>query len=79
MHIYIFPFTGKPMNIYIYVCMYVCISPGGGNGNPLQHSCLGNPTDRRLADYSPCGCKELDTNTFTTFSHPFPLWLTTGH
>ena len=29
-------------------------SPGGGNGNPLQHSCLGNPTDRgawRATDY----------------------------
>ena len=23
-----------------------CKSPGGGNGNPLQYSCLGNPTDR---------------------------------
>ena len=22
------------------------ISPGGGNSNPLQFSCLGNPTDR---------------------------------
>ena len=22
-------------------------SPGGGNGNPLQYSCLGNPKDRR--------------------------------
>ena len=21
-------------------------SPGGGHGNPLQHSCLGNPMDR---------------------------------
>ena len=21
-------------------------SPGGGNSNPLQYSCLGNPTDR---------------------------------
>ena len=21
-------------------------SPGGGNGNPLQHSCLGNPMER---------------------------------
>jgi len=21
-------------------------SPGGGNGNPLQYSCLGSPTDR---------------------------------
>ena len=23
-------------------------SPGKGNGNPLQYSCLGNPTDRRV-------------------------------
>ena len=22
-------------------------SPGGGHGNPLQHSCLENPMDRR--------------------------------
>ena len=22
-------------------------SPGRGNGNPLQYSCLGNPMDRR--------------------------------
>ena len=22
------------------------ISPGGGNGNPIQYSCLGNPMDR---------------------------------
>ena len=21
-------------------------SPGGGNGNPLEYSCLGNPMDR---------------------------------
>ena len=21
-------------------------SPGGGNGNPLQYSCVGNPIDR---------------------------------
>ena len=24
------------------------ISPGRGNGNPLQCSCLGNPTDRKV-------------------------------
>ena len=22
------------------------LSPGGGNGNPLQYSCLGNPMDK---------------------------------
>ena len=24
-------------------------SPGGGNGNPLQYSCLKNPTDREAS------------------------------
>ena len=28
-------------------------SPGGGNGNPLQYTCLKNPMDRSLVDYSP--------------------------
>ena len=36
-------------------------SPGEGNGNPLQYSCLGNPMDRSLTGYSPRGCKEQDT------------------
>ena len=38
-------------------------SPGEGNGNPLQYSCLRNPMDRainRLVGYSPWGHKELD-------------------
>ena len=36
-------------------------SPGGGNGNPLQSSCLENPHGQRsLAGFSPPGCKELD-------------------
>ena len=35
-------------------------SPGGGNGNPLQDSCLENPMDRgSLAGCSPQGHKEL--------------------
>ena len=36
-------------------------SPGGGNGNPLQYSCLGNSKDRG-AGWSPVpgGCKESD-------------------
>ena len=34
-------------------------SPGGGNGNPLQYSCLGNPVNKRsLAGYSPWGLKK---------------------
>jgi len=35
-------------------------SPGGGNGNPLQYSCLGYSMDRGIMGYSPWGCKELD-------------------
>ena len=35
-------------------------SPGGGNGNPLQHSCLENPMDRGAWRTIPWGCKELD-------------------
>ena len=34
-------------------------SPGVGNGNPLQYSCLENSMDRGVG-CSPWGCKELD-------------------
>ena len=37
-------------------------SPGEGNGNPLQYSCLENPHGQRsLAGYSPWGREESDT------------------
>ena len=37
-------------------------SPGEGNGNPLQYSCLGNPTDRETWQATVHGVsKELDT------------------
>ena len=38
-------------------------SPGGGHGDPLQHSYLENPTDRgsSLAGYGSYGHKESDT------------------
>ena len=37
-------------------------SPGGGNGNPLQYSCLENLHGQKsLAGYSLRGRKELDT------------------
>ena len=36
-------------------------SPGGGNGKPLQYSCLENPHGQRsLAGYNPWGPQELD-------------------
>ena len=37
-------------------------SPGEGNGNPLQYSCLGKSHgQRKLVGYSPWGHKKLDT------------------
>ena len=45
-------------------------SPGGGYGNPLEYSCLENPHGQRsLVDYSPWGCKELDTTEVTWHAH----------
>ena len=45
-------------------------SPGEGNGNPLQYSCLENPMDRGcLAGYSPLGRKESDTTEQLTLSY----------
>ena len=35
-------------------------SLGEGNGNPLQHSCLGNPTDRGAWWAAVCGVAESD-------------------
>ena len=37
-------------------------SPGGGNGNLFQYSCLVNYKNTGAwASYSPWGCKEADT------------------
>ena len=47
-----------------------------GNGNPLQYSCLENPTDGAAwqATVSPCGRKESDTTEQLHFLHfPFQL------
>ena len=42
-------------------------SPGGGNGNPLQYSCLENPMDRgALWAIVHKGPKELDTTEDVT-------------
>ena len=35
-------------------------SPGGGNGNPLQDACLGNPMDRRVWGATVQRVTELD-------------------
>ena len=52
------------------------LSPGEGNGNPPQYSCLENPHGlRSLAGYSPQGHKESDTNEHLTHTqHPVCSW-----
>jgi len=45
-------------------------SPGGGNDNPLQYSCLENPHGQRsLAGYSSWDHKESDTTEATEHPH----------
>ena len=51
-------------------------SPGEGNGNPLQYSCLENSMDwRTLVGYSPWGCKELDMTERLHFSANIYIYL----
>ena len=40
-------------------------SPGGGNGNPLQYSCLEDSTDRGAWWVTVHGIAELDTTEVT--------------
>ena len=43
-------------------------SPGEGNGNPFQYSCLENPTDRRVWRATAYGVTELDTTELLILS-----------
>ena len=48
-------------------------SPGEGNGNPLQYSCLENPHGQRsLAGCSPRGQKEPDETERLSAAHICP-------
>ena len=51
-------------------------SPGEGNSNPLQYSCLESPMDGGVwqALSSPWSCKELDMTEWLHFPY-FPRWL----
>ena len=57
------------------------ISPGEGNGNPLQYSFLEKSREQRsLTGYSPWNCKESDTTaqlhfTFKLFSKKILVFL----
>ena len=44
-------------------------SPGGGNGNPLQYSCLENSWTEEPAGYNPWCLKESDTTKGLTHTH----------
>ena len=47
-------------------------SPGRGNGNPLQYSCLGNPIDRRAWWAIAHRVAESDTTEqLTHIDHPY--------
>jgi len=50
-------------------------SPGEGNGNPLQYSCLGKSHGpRNLVGYSPWGHRELDTTERLQFTSLHFRW-----
>ena len=50
-------------------------SPGEGNGNPLQYSCLENPVDGGAWQATVRGVAELDTTEWLYFSFWLTLWL----
>ena len=45
-------------------------SPGEGNGNPLQYSCLENPMEGPLVGYSSWGLKRIRHDLATKQLHP---------
>ena len=51
-------------------------SLGGGHGNSLQYSCLGESHGQKnLAGYSPWGCTELDMTEETEHAFKFKKFL----
>ena len=49
-------------------------SPGGGNANQLQYSCLKNPMERRAWWATVCGVTESDTTEGTWQTHLEAVW-----
>ena len=50
-------------------------SPGGGNGNPLQYSCLENLMDRGVWWATVHTVAELDMTEVTEHAHIFSIYL----
>ena len=48
-------------------------SPGGGNGNPLQCSCLGNPMGRGAWQATILGVAKSQTSLSTQVSYALPV------
>ena len=48
--------------------------PGGGPGNPLQYSCLGNPMDRRTCQATVHGVTKSETPAGNWVYTPYLLW-----
>ena len=53
-------------------------SPGVGNVNPLQYSCMGNSMDRGAWWAPPWGHKESDMTEHTHHTHTKDAWLESG-
>ena len=54
-------------------------SPGEGNGNPLQYSCLGNPMKQRsLAGYCPWSRERVRYNLATQQQFTWPVYICTA-
>ena len=54
-------------------------SPGGGNGNPLQYSCLGNPMERGTLQARVHRVTECPFNTTLPLKYNSKFMLTTAH